>query len=578
MSIQRLPYGNRIPGVMFTEETITPSVGGSRDTITCILGTATTGPSDPTIVSSLEDFKLLFGSPLPDNYGVKAANVILPNTIMYVRVLSSGARTTFKDGSTTVFVAKNGGTHLQSSQVSVIAEGEVIKVELSQDDAVLETIICSSNPLDSEYIHSVFDNYSSYLNLAVSSDYEFTDKAFVGTGGTTGALQATGTSENMEIQSKYADSRINGTNVHLLQNVQGKPYVQVIKDNVVIEEIPVSGNIETIEDFRLRVNSSSAYINITKLDSIDPVTVTLSGGNAGTTSLDDADYFDAIDKVADPSIYKIDTLIIPGVTSNAVQAKAMRVCEERGDTIFIADAPLGLRGSLVRDFVKGQGRFSVNTPLTSDQVTVLSPWIKYNDGAVSFYPPSIILADTLATNDKKFNVWSSSAGIKRGLVTKIAGLEYNPTKSELNILYNDALVNPIVYLTGKGYVIWGNKTTKIPTYANAPEPICSLNVRRLVNYLRKAIYDAMLPFVFETNDSFTWASVRNVVCPLLDAIKDNRGLDDYRFICDETVNTAEAIDQLQLNCTLSIRPTRCAEYINVDLKIYPYTVEFEGGE
>ena len=577
MAIQRLPFGNRIPGVQFTEDYILPSVGGTRDTITCIIGTAQTGPVEPTVITTLSDFEALFGLPLADNYGVKAANVILPNTVMYVRVCSTGARVLFKDGSNNVFQAKQGGVALQGAQVQVVVEDEVITVITSQNEEVIETIKCSSNPLDSEYIFNVFDHYSTNLKLSVSEDYTFVDKAFIGVGGTVGATNATATADTIEIRSKYADAKINGAVFHLLQNINGKPYAQLIQDGKVIEEIPISSNIESVEDFRLRVGSSSSYIEITKLDAITPVSVTLQGGNAGTSNLVDDDYFDALDKIADPSIYQIDTLIIPGVTSTAVQHKAKTVCEDRGDTIFIADHPLGLRGSLVRDYVKAQGRFSTNFPLNSQQVAVFSPWVKYNDGNISFYPPSIIAAQKLASNDKEFNVWDSCAGIKRATLNNIAGLEYEPTKSDLNMLYNDALVNPIVSLTGKGFVIWGNKTTKVPVYANAPEPICSLNVRRLVNYLRKLIYDATLPFVFDVNDNFTWTSISNVVCPLLDAIKNNRGLDDYVFICDETINTAEQIDQLTLNCMLKIRPTRSAEYIDVDLKIYPFTVDFDGG-
>jgi phage tail sheath protein FI len=144
----------------------------------------------------------------------------------------------------------------------------------------------------------------------------------------------------------------------------------------------------------------------------------------------------------------------------------------------------------------------------------------------------------------------------------------------MDILYNDALVNPIVNITGKGFVIWGNKTTKPPVYKNAPEPVCSLNVRRLINYLRKVIYDATLPLLFEANDAFTWAMMENIVNPILTTVKNGRGIDDYKFICNETTNTAENIDSLLMTAVLMIRPTRSAEYINIDLNIYPYTVEF----
>ena len=581
--MQRMPYGNRIPGVQFTEESIIPVVNGMEETITCILGTAKTGPSDPTIVTTLEDMKLLFGLPLNDDYGIKAANFILPNKIMYVRVLSKGARAVFKDNAQNVFIAKEGGLHLQEATMDISLEGDRLTLKLLKGGSAIETIVCSTNELDSEYVFKVFDNYSSYLKLGVSSDYNFTTKILTVSGGSKGAAHAIGKVMDsdvvkMEVQSKYPDSTLNGVEVNLLNDLNGKPYVKILRNNVLIEEIPVNSNIESVNDFKERVNASSNYIQINTLVDTTPKKATLDGGDAGTTSVTDEDFMDAIDKIADPSIYRVDTLIIPGVTSPSVQAKAVKVCEDRGDTIFIADHPLGLKASLVRDFVKARGQFSTNTALNSTFVTMFSPWVLVNDGNASYYPPSIVGAKALADNDGKNNIWDAVAGIKRGVLTGIAGLEYDPSRSDLDILYNDGLVNPFVNLTGKGFVIWGNKTLKVPVYKNAPEPLCSLNVRRLVNYLRKAIYDVTLPLVFEANDSFTWQVMKNVVCPILDKVKNGRGIDDYRFVCDETTNTAENIDSLVMTAVLSIRPTRCAEFINIDLKVYPYTVAFEGEE
>ena len=581
--MQRMPYGNRIPGVQFTEESIIPVVNGMEETITCILGTAKTGPSDPTIVTTLEDMKLLFGLPLNDDYGIKAANFILPNKIMYVRVLSKGARAVFKDNAQDVFIAKEGGLHLQEATMDISLEGERLTLKLLKGGSAIETIVCSTNKLDSEYVFKVFDNYSSYLKLGVSEDYRFTSKILTVSGGSKGAAHAIGKVMDsdvvkMEVQSKYPDSTLNGVEVNLLNDLNGKPYIKILRNNVLIEEIPVNSNIESVNEFRERVNASSNYIQINTLVDTTPRKATLDGGDAGTTSVTDEDFMDAIDKIADPSIYRVDTLIIPGVTSPSVQAKAVKVCEDRGDSIFIADHPLGLKASLVRDFVKARGQFSTNTALNSTFVTMFSPWVLVNDGNASYYPPSIVGAKALADNDGKNNIWDAVAGIKRGVLTGIAGLEYDPSRSDLDILYNDGLVNPFVNLTGKGFVIWGNKTLKVPVYKNAPEPLCSLNVRRLVNYLRKAIYDVTLPLVFEANDSFTWQVMKNVVCPILDKVKNGRGIDDYRFVCDESTNTAENIDSLVMTAVLSIRPTRCAEFINIDLKVYPYTVAFEGEE
>jgi phage tail sheath protein FI len=578
MATSRMPFGNRVPGILFTETSILPVVGGQRDTITCIIGTAKSGPVDPTIVTSIEDLEVIFGSNLVDNYGIRAAQYVLPNTVMYVRVVSKGARVCFKDNAIDVFIAKEGGVLLQGAEVSVTVENDIIDVALVKDDEILETVRCSSNPLDGEFIHKVFDNYSSYLRLGVSEDYEFTSKVFNGVGGSEGAKCAEGIADNMKVSSKYPDARLNGVKVNLGINVKGKPYITLTQGKQVIEEIPYSSEIESMNEFKERVNSSSVYINLDELTSIVATTVTLEGGNAGISNLENQDYIDAINRIADPAVFRIDQLLIPGVTESQVQTHAMRVCENRGDTLFLADTPLGLKAGAARDFINAKGRFSSRNALNSSFVATYSPWVKINDGNIVYYPPSIIIAKQMADNDKTFHVWDACAGIKRATLGGIAGLEYNPSKNDMDILYNDGLINPIVNITGKGFVVWGNKTTKIPVYKVAPEPICSANVRRLLNYLRKAIYDVTLPLVFEANDAVTWASMNNAVKPILDAVQDSRGIDAYQFICDETTNTAANIDQLLLTAILKIRPTRAAEYIDVHFKVYPYTVEFDGGE
>lgn len=578
MATSRMPFGNRVPGVLFTETSILPVVGGQRDTITCIIGTAKSGPVDPTIITSVEDLEVIFGNTLVDNYGIKAAQYILPNTVMYVRVVSKGARVCFKDNAIDVFIAKEGGTLLQGAEVSVTVEDDIIDVALVQDEEVLETVRCSMNPLDGEFIHKVFNDYSSYLRLGVSEDYEFTSKVFNGVGGSTGAKCAEGTADNMKVSSKYPDARLNGLKVNLGINVKGKPYLTLTQGINIIEEIPYSSEIESMDEFRERVNSSSNYIMLNELTSLVATTVTLEGGDAGIGSLENQDYIDAINRIADPAVFRIDQLIIPGVTESQIQSHAMKVCESRGDTLFIADTPLGLKAGAARDFVNAKGRFASRNALNSSFVAVYSPWVKVNDGNIVYYPPSIIIANQMADNDKAHHVWDACAGIKRATLPGVAGLEYNPSKNDMDILYNDGFINPIVNITGKGFVVWGNKTTKIPVYKSAPEPICSANVRRLLNYLRKVIYDVTLPLVFEANDAVTWASMNNAVKPILDAIVDSRGIDAYKFVCDETTNTAANIDQLLLTASLSIRPTRAAEYIDVNLKVYPYTVEFEGGD
>ena len=109
-----------------------------------------------------------------------------------------------------------------------------------------------------------------------------------------------------------------------------------------------------------------------------------------------------------------------------------------------------------------------------------------------------------------------------------------------------------------GLVVWGQKTLYREETA-----LNRVNVRRLMNYLKRIIVAACRYLTFEPNDSVTWNSFEMRVKPILRSIQNNRGIYEYRIIKGESIVTDTDIDNYRMPCMIMIRPTKAAEEIPI---------------
>ena len=68
---------------------------------------------------------------------------------------------------------------------------------------------------------------------------------------------------------------------------------------------------------------------------------------------------------------------------------------------------------------------------------------------------------------------------------------------------------------------------------------------------------------FEPNDRMTWNSFEMKVQPVLESIKNRRGIYEYRIVKGETIVTEQDIDNYRMPCMIMIRPTKAAEEIPI---------------
>lgn len=155
--------------------------------------------------------------------------------------------------------------------------------------------------------------------------------------------------------------------------------------------------------------------------------------------------------------------------------------------------------------------------------------------------------------------WESPAGFARGNIKNAIKLETNFSKQDRDELYKNGLNFFVQFNDGSGTVLFGDKTL-----LKKPSAFDRINVRRVFIALEKAIAKAAKYSLFEFNDEFTRSQFRNLTIPFLSNVQAQRGIADFKVVCDETNNTAEVIDRNQFVADIYIKPLKSINFIQLN--------------
>jgi len=120
-------------------------------------------------------------------------------------------------------------------------------------------------------------------------------------------------------------------------------------------------------------------------------------------------------------------------------------------------------------------------------------------------------------------------------------------------------INPVITQPGVGTVLFGDKTALAK-----PSAFDRINVRRLFIVLEKAISTAAKYSLFEINDTFTQNQFIGLVDPYLRQVKGQRGITDYKVVCDSTNNTPQIVDSNSFVGDIYIKPARSINFIQLN--------------
>jgi len=322
-----------------------------------------------------------------------------------------------------------------------------------------------------------------------------------------------------------------------------------------------------------RSNLDSFLINGTKgvagLSSGTFSNRTLTNGDLGINS-DYYAYLEAIWTFRNPEAVNINVFATPGIdnfdNTNLIEATIDMIEQERADSLYIMTTPdTDAAGDVmaigdVTDFLDGM--------YDSNYSCTYWPWVQINDSENNVFiyvPPTRDVVRNIALTDNIAFPWFAVAGIQRGDVDAIKA-RVKLTQGDRDALYENR-INPIATFTSDGIKIWGNKTLQVKDSA-----LNRINVRRLLLQARKLISAVSIRLLFEQNDAVVRNQFLALVNPILDNIRTERGLTDFRVVLSKD---PEEIDRNELTGQIFLKPTRALEFIQVEFVIMNTGASFD---
>jgi len=308
----------------------------------------------------------------------------------------------------------------------------------------------------------------------------------------------------------------------------------------------------------------------TLADPLDNVTQLASVSQIGVQALRQA-----VDIISDPDFIDINLVAIPGIYATKVVDYTIDEIEKRADAFYVAEF---INHTSSATTVSTAVTEAKNRGYDSNYAALYYPGIKVVDDVnnkVIELPASIAALGAIAYNDRIAEAWFAPAGLNRGGLSQDSiGFQTTEaidrlTADERDDLYENR-VNPIASFPGEGVAIWGQKTLQ-----NKASALDRINIRRLLIRAKKLISSATKFLVFEQNNASTWTRFKQLVNPILSEIQRKNGLEAFRIVMDETTNTPDIIDRNIMAAKLFLKPTRTAEFIQLDFIITRSGASFE---
>lgn len=287
-------------------------------------------------------------------------------------------------------------------------------------------------------------------------------------------------------------------------------------------------------------------------------------------------YLSGIRQFANPEANDINVFVTPGIdyVNNKLLVEEVidMIEEERADSIYVVTTP---------DKPSGAGDY-VDEMYTPDDVVAnleyseidsnysctYYPWVKYLDQDNNQYiylPPTKDVVRNFAQTDNTAYPWFAPAGIGRGNVDCVRARFITKLADE-DELY-EGRINPVKTFAQDGPKIWGQKNLQINE-----SQLNRIAVRRLLLRMRKLIAISCIGLIFEPNDNTVKQSFISTVTPIMESIRSNRGISDYRIEVDDSV---ESRDRRELPVKIFFKPYNALEYITIDFVLTPEGISFD---
>ena len=284
-----------------------------------------------------------------------------------------------------------------------------------------------------------------------------------------------------------------------------------------------------------------------------------------------------IETLNNPAIININVLATPGIDSTnnlqLVNTAISMVEIDRADSIYVMTTPdfdVYQPSTSMDNFIYPQDAVDdlASQDLDSNYTVTYYPWVLTRDSVFNtqiYIPPTAEVCRNLALTDNISFPWFATAGYTRGIVNSVRARR-RLTQLDRDTLYQGR-INPIATFNDVGTVIWGNKTLQL-----RESPLDRINVRRLLLQARKLISAVAIRLLFEQNDAVVRQQFLDSVNPILDAIRRDRGITDFRVTVS---NDPAEFDSNQMSGRIFLKPTKALEFIDIEFIITPQGASFE---
>lgn len=537
------------PGVKTKEIDYSQYIGQISTSIVGMAGGAQKGPIDiATLCTSPTEFVETFGEPTIDDYGPISALMFLKqgNQLYYVRVATTSVALATSTHNSITVSAKSKGTYGNNIGYTITnINGKDFTMSVYEGTQLRESLKASLDPDSDKFL----ENLSSQF-----ADFEVNDSVVP--------------VKPADIVTPHANSR-GFTSLTTYNPADLNPqtgYTTIVTQDfgtgvVTVRVEDPAGNVEN--EYTITFAAPFVFLApttevkyLTGGDDGLPVTPYTVIGTSGSGGLQCFRNKETLD---------INIICAPGHWEDIVQAELIDIASTRYDAIAVLDPPQGLSVQDVMAYHNGTlpGTNYPEKALNSSYAALYYPWVQITNiytQEKEWIPPSGLICGVYAYNDREGQPWFAPAGLNRGMIEPAIKVERDLTEGHRDALYgNDNAINPIINYKNNGIVVWGQRTLQ-----RMDSALDRVNVRRLMLLIRKSIAATTAYLVFEQNDELTWRRFKGMVNPYLESIKNARGLYDYKVVMDETTVTDYYKDLNMMPGKVFIKPTKVAEFIEID--------------
>ena len=326
--------------------------------------------------------------------------------------------------------------------------------------------------------------------------------------------------------------------------------------------------------------------------------------NVGTAvaQINDGDFWECL---KDKSTYDFRYLVTGLLTNNDLANKCILEVADHTEEILLDDASIqDGRGDCIAlidlDSATYEGKTQKDAIPTmakeaaewaSAYAAVFAPYVTYlmSDDPVynnKTFPASFhYLACAANSSNNNFSEWYANAGYTRGVAKytiestgckfgEVAiqaleprfmlkvGKELNEKGTAFNDINTVVAINLIVKIKSS-YYLWGNRTgKKLGTRGASDGDLRAqdfLNIRQLCCTIKKQVYTTCRRLTFDPNSNNLWINFRSLLTPMLEEMKADQGIKDYKFVKNDTDRKA------LLSAKIRIVPIEAVEDFEIGL-------------